>query len=96
MTPEAPAKAKLSNSVEPFILLFSLLSLLNMAALLLPWMAPATVKLLEIFDLGLRMKRAASPRACFIRGRGWLDLLGSVPLRSSASSGPSWPRCITS
>ena len=89
MAPEAAAKSKLSNSYELFILLLTLLSLLNMVALLLPWMAPATVKLLEIydfvicvvflFDFGLRMKRASSPRAYFIHGRGWLDLLGSIP-----------------
>ena len=40
MAPEAAAKSKLSNSYELFILLLTLLSLLNMVALLLPWMAP--------------------------------------------------------
>ena len=89
MTPDATAKSKMSNSYEMFILLLTLLSLLDMAALLLPRMAPATVRLLEIydsimcvvflFDFGLRMKRASSPGAYFIRGRGWLDLLGSLP-----------------
>ena len=89
MTPEATAKSKLSNSYEMFILLLTILSLLDMVALLLPWMAPATVRLLEIydaviclvflFDFGLRMKRASSPRAYFLHGRGWLDLLGSIP-----------------
>jgi voltage-gated potassium channel len=89
VTSEAAAKSKLSNSYELFILLLTLLSLLNMVALLLPWMAPATVKLLEIYDFvlclvflcdfALRMKRASSPRAYFIHGRGWLDLLGSIP-----------------
>ncbi len=80
---------ELSNSYELFILLLTVLSLLNMVALLLPWMAPATVTLLEIydfviclvflFDFGLRMKRASSPGAYFFHGRGWLDLLGSIP-----------------
>jgi hypothetical protein len=89
VTPDAAAKSKLSNSYEMFILLLTVLSLLDMVALLLPWMAPATVRLLEIydtvicvvflFDFGLRMKRAASPRAYFFHGRGWLDLLGSIP-----------------
>lgn len=89
MTPEAKSTSKLSNSYELFILLLTLLSLLDMVALLLPWMAPATVRLLEIYDtviclvflldFGLRMKLASSPRAYFIHGRGWLDLLGSIP-----------------
>lgn len=89
MTPEATARSRLSNSYELFILLLTVLSLLDMAALLLPTLAPATVKLLEVydfvmcmvflFDFGLRMKRASSWRAYFFHQRGWLDLLGSVP-----------------
>jgi len=89
MTSEAPAGRKLSNSYELFILLLTLLSLLDMAALLLPRLAPATVTLLEIydfvmclvflFDFGLRMRRASSKREYFIHQRGWLDLLGSIP-----------------
>ena len=50
VTPEAPAKSKLGNSYELFILLLTLLSLLDMVALLLPWLAAPTVKLLEIYD----------------------------------------------
>jgi voltage-gated potassium channel len=89
VTSEAPAKSKLSNSYELFILLLTILSLLDMVALLLPWLAAPTVKLLEIYDFvmclvflldfGLRMKRASSPGAYFFRQRGWLDLLGSIP-----------------
>jgi voltage-gated potassium channel len=72
-----------------FILLMTVLSLLGMAALLMPGLAPATARLLQIYDLviclvflfdfGLRMKRAPSRRGYFIRERGWLDLLGSIP-----------------
>lgn len=89
MTRETSANPRLSNSYELFILLLTLLSLLDMVALLLPRLAPATVTLLEIYDLvmclvflfdfGLRLKRASSARAYFFRGRGWLDLLGSIP-----------------
>jgi len=89
MTPEATGKGKLSNSYELFILLLTLLSLLDMVALLLPRLAPATVTLLEIydfamclvflFDFGLRMRRASSKREYFMHQRGWLDLLGSIP-----------------
>src|SRR6185312_13101293 len=32
-----------------------------------------------LFDFGLRLKRAPSKRGYFIHGRGWLDLLGSIP-----------------
>jgi voltage-gated potassium channel len=88
-TPKASANPRLSNSYELFILLLTILSLLDMVALLWPRLAPATVQLLEIYDLvmclvflfdfGLRLKRASSARAYFLRGRGWLDLLGSIP-----------------
>lgn len=89
MTSEAAPKPKFSNSYELFILLLTVLSLLDMVMLLLPWMAPATVRLLEIYDFvmclvflldfGLRMKRASSRRSYFFHERGWLDLLGSIP-----------------
>jgi voltage-gated potassium channel len=89
LTPEPAAKPKFSNSYELFILLLTVLSLLDMALLLLPWLAPATVHLLQIYDFvmclvflldfGLRMKRASSWRAYFFHERGWLDLLGSIP-----------------
>lgn len=89
MPPEATGRGKLSNSYELFILLLTLLSLLDMAALLLRRLAPATVTLLEIydfamclvflFDFGLRMRCASSKREYFIHQRGWLDLLGSIP-----------------
>ena len=88
MTAEAQAKRTFSNSYELFILLLTILSLLDMVALLLP-LAPATIQLLETYDLvmclvflldfGLRMKRASSPGAYFFHERGWLDLLGSIP-----------------
>lgn len=89
MTPEPGAKPRFSNSYELFILLLTVLSLLDMVLLLLPWLAPATVRLLQAYDLimclvflldfGLRMKRAPSWRAYCFHERGWLDLLGSIP-----------------
>ena len=89
MATEAPRQAKLSNAYELFILLLTILSLAVMAMLLLPSLTPATRKLLTVydnaicfvflFDFGLRMKRAPSRRRYFFRGRGWLDLLGSIP-----------------
>jgi voltage-gated potassium channel len=89
LTPESAAKPRFSNSYELFILLLTILSLLDMVLLIVPWMAPATVRLLQIYDFvmclvflldfGLRMKRASSWRTYFFRERGWLDLLGSIP-----------------
>jgi voltage-gated potassium channel len=89
LTPESAAKPKFSNSYELFILLLTILSLLDMVLLIVPWMAPPTVRLLQIYDFvmclvflldfGLRMKRASSWRTYFFRERGWLDLLGSIP-----------------
>jgi voltage-gated potassium channel len=89
VTVDAAQKPKFSNAYELFILLLTILSLLDMVALLWPRLAPPTVRLLEIYDFvmclvflldfGLRMKRASSPRAYFLHQRGWLDLLGSIP-----------------
>jgi len=85
----APKRAQMSNAYEMFILLLTILSLAIMAALVLPTISSATVTLLEIydnaicfiflFDFGLRMRRASSKRGYFFGGRGWLDLLGSIP-----------------
>lgn len=89
MTPEAATGSKFSNSYELFILMITVLSLLGMVMLLIPWLAPATVQLLQTYDFvmclvflldfGLRMKRASSWRTYFFHERGWLDLLGSIP-----------------
>lgn len=78
-----------SNAYELFILVLTVYSLVIMVALLLPTLSPATVKVLEVydnlicvvflFDFGLRLKRAPSKRGYFVGGRGWLDLLGSIP-----------------
>jgi len=85
----APKRARLSNAYEMFILVLTVLSLAIMAALILPTLSSATAQLLEIydnaicfiflFDFGLRMRRASSMRGYFFGGRGWLDLLGSIP-----------------
>ncbi len=89
MTTGAATKPKLSNSYELFILLLTILSLLDMVLLLLPWLAPATIQLLQtydfviclvfLFDFGLRIRRSSSWHRYFFRERGWLDLLGSIP-----------------
>jgi len=78
-----------SNAYELFILVLTVYSLVVMVAMLLPWLSSATVHVLGVYDnvicvvflldFGLRMTRASSKRAYFIGGRGWLDLLGSIP-----------------
>ena len=78
-----------SNAYELFILVLTVYSLVVMVAMLLPWLSSATVQVLGVYDnviclvflldFGLRMTRASSKRAYFIEGRGWLDLLGSIP-----------------
>jgi voltage-gated potassium channel len=87
--PKHKQKPRLSNAYELFILLLTFLSLADMVMLVLPRLAPQTEQLLEaydllfcllfLFDFCLRMKRAPSRRAYFLRGGGIFDLLGSVP-----------------
>ena len=89
MASKADYESTQSNAYELFILVLTIFSLVIMVALLLPTLSKSTTQLLEIydnaicflflFDFGLRLKRAPSKRGYFIRGRGWLDLLGSVP-----------------
>ena len=77
-----------SNAYELFILVLTVLSLAIMVALTLP-LNDATTKLLQVydnvicvlflFDFSLRLKRAPSRSGYFFEGRGWLDLIGSVP-----------------
>jgi voltage-gated potassium channel len=78
-----------SNAYELFILVLTLYSLAIMLALVLPGLSSATVQLLTVYDnliclvflgdFALRMRAAPSKREYFFRGRGWLDLLGSIP-----------------
>ena len=89
MASKADYDSTQSNAYELFILFMTIFSLVIMVALLLPTLSKSTTQLLEIydnaicflflFDFGLRLKRAPSKRGYFIHGRGWLDLLGSIP-----------------
>jgi voltage-gated potassium channel len=77
-----------SNAYELFILVLTVLSLVIMLALVLPF-NPSTDHLLEVydnvicfvflFDFAFRLRRAHPKRAYFVGERGWLDLLGSIP-----------------
>jgi voltage-gated potassium channel len=88
MTAQAPVMREHGNSYNIFILVLTLFSLAIMAVLLLP-LDDDTRDLLTLYDnviciifLGdFAMNLAGSrPRsAYFIKQRGWLDLLGSIP-----------------
>ena len=82
------AAPKKSNAYELFILVLTVLSLVIMAALILPLNA-ATIKLLTVYnnlicvvflgDFAMNMRRSSPKRAYFVGRRGWLDLIGSIP-----------------
>ena len=77
-----------SNAYNLFILVLTVVSLIIMVVMLLP-LDDDTIRLLQVYDnliCGIFLidfffnLRAASPKSdYFIRKRGWLDLLGSIP-----------------
>jgi voltage-gated potassium channel len=89
MAQEAPKLRKPSNAYNIFILVLTVLSLAVMVVLLLPFLSDETVKLLSIYDnlicviflidFYLNMRGAGKKSDYFIKERGWLDLLGSIP-----------------
>ena len=88
MTTEAPKLRKTSNAYNIFILVLTVLSLAIMVVMLLP-ISDATLKLLTFYDnlicfvflldFALNMRGAGKKSDYFIKQRGWLDLLGSIP-----------------
>jgi voltage-gated potassium channel len=87
MSATAPA-IKHGNAYNLFILVMTVLSLVIMVLLLLPFNAE-TIALLRVYDnvvcgifladFVVSLIRAPSKRGYFVRERGWLDLLGSIP-----------------
>ena len=79
---------KTSNAYNIFILVLTVLSLAVMVVMLLP-ISDATLKLLAIYDnlicviflidFFLNLRGATKKSDYFIKERGWLDLLGSIP-----------------
>ena len=79
---------KPSNAYNIFILVLTVLSLAVMVVLLLP-LSDATMQLLSVYDnlicviflieFYLNLRGASKKSDYFIRQRGWLDLLGSIP-----------------
>jgi len=86
---QAPASPlKHSNAYNIFILVLTVLSLAVMVVLLLP-LSDETIKLLSVYDnlicviflidFFYNLKNAPKKSDFFIKERGWLDLLGSIP-----------------
>ena len=77
-----------SNAYNIFILVLTVLSLGIMVVLLLP-LSDATIQLLTVYDnvicviflidFFLNLRGASKKSDYFIKERGWLDLLGSIP-----------------
>ncbi len=76
------------SSYELFILALSILSLVNLVLLVLPissdvkqivFFVDAALTVVFVSDFLLRLFSASSKRGYFLRGGGWLDLLGSLP-----------------
>ena len=88
MTQEIPTPRKHSNSYNIFILVLTVLSLIVMVVLLLP-LSDETIKLLSVYDnlicviflidFFFNLKNSPKKSDYFIKERGWLDLLGSIP-----------------
>jgi voltage-gated potassium channel len=88
VTDTAPKQESASHAYELFILVLTILSLTIMAMLVLP-LSQATLDLLTLYDnlicivflidFAYQMIRAESKAQYFIKERGWLDLIGSIP-----------------
>ncbi len=88
MAQEVASPRKHSNAYNIFILVLTVFSLLVMVVMLLP-LSQQTLKLLSFYDniicviflidFTLNLLSAPKKSDYFIKERGWLDLLGSIP-----------------
>ena len=88
MAQETASPRQHSNAYNIFILVLTVLSLAVMVVMLLP-ISDATLQLLSVYDnlicviflidFFLNLRAAPKKSDYFIRQRGWLDLLGSIP-----------------
>ena len=88
MAQETHTPRKHSNAYNIFILVLTVLSLAVMVVMLLP-ISEATLQLLSVYDnlicviflidFFLNLTGAPKKSDYFIKERGWLDLLGSIP-----------------
>ena len=87
--PDEPVVRSHSNSYNIFILVLTVMSLIIMVLLIVPVMTPATQSALLFFDnlacfifladFAYNISGSHPRSEYFIRRRGWLDLLGSIP-----------------
>jgi voltage-gated potassium channel len=78
-----------SNSYTIFIFVLTIISLVVMVVMLLPGLSDETVKVLSFYDnlicviflidFFINLKNSPQKSDYFIKDRGWLDLLGSIP-----------------
>ena len=88
MAQEAVSSRQHSNAYNIFILVLTVLSLAVMVVMLLP-ISEETLKLLSVYDnlicviflvdFAQNLSAASRKSDYFIKERGWLDLLGSIP-----------------
>lgn len=88
MTVETSVTDRHSNAYNIFILILTILSLGIMVVMLLP-LSDATISLLQVYDNLIcviflidffgNLRSAPTKSEYFIKERGWLDLLGSIP-----------------
>jgi voltage-gated potassium channel len=88
MTAEAPVLRQHGNAYNIFILVLTVYSLALMVLLILP-LDEETHTLINVYDnmicviflmdFAYNLMGAKPKRAYFISGRGWLDLIGSIP-----------------
>jgi voltage-gated potassium channel len=89
MNQAAAAPRPKSNSYNIFIFVLTIISLVVMVVMLLPGISNETVKVLSFYDnlicviflidFFTNLKNAPKKSDYFIKDRGWLDLLGSIP-----------------
>ena len=86
--PAAAPRELHGSSYELFILALSILSLVNLVLLILPisgnvkdivFIVDAGLTVIFVSDFLLRLFSSPSKSGYFLRGGGWLDLLGSLP-----------------
>jgi voltage-gated potassium channel len=93
MAQETASPRKHSNAYNIFILVLTIVSLVIMVMMFLPLTAE-TITLLQVYDnlicviflidFFMNLRAAAKKSDYFIKERGWLDLLGSIPSLSGA------------
>jgi voltage-gated potassium channel len=89
MEQAAAAPRPKSNSYTIFIFVLTIISLAVMVVMLIPGLDDATVQLLSVYDNLIciiflidffnNLRNAPKKSDYFIKDRGWLDLLGSIP-----------------